>query len=128
MQDMTSFEFAGHVLDLRQGRLREGGFDVALRRKSLLLLEYLVKNPGRVIGKDELVAAVWPDVQVSDESLAQCIKDIRKALGAEGDGFVRTVPRRGYIIDGVRVLSIEAGSTTPTASNAPPLPDKPSIA
>jgi len=106
MQGKTSFEFAGHALNLRQGSLRKGGVDVALRRKSFLLLAYLVQNSGRVLGKDELIAAIWPDVIVSDDSLTQCMKDIRKALGPEGDGFIRTVPRRGYIVDGVRVHSL----------------------
>ena len=105
MHGMTLFEFAGHVLDLRQGRLRKGGLDVALRRKSFSLLTYLVQNSGRVLGKDELVAAIWPDVEVSDDSLTQCMKDIRKALGSDGAGFIRTVPRRGYVVDEVRVLS-----------------------
>lgn len=99
MQHATSFEFAGHILDLRQGRLRKGGVDVALRRKSLSLLTYLVQNSGRVLGKDELLTAIWPDVEVSDDSLAQCMKDIRKVLGSEGTDFIRTVPRRGYVVD-----------------------------
>ena len=105
MQEVTSFEFAGHTLDLQQGRLRKGDGDVALRRKSLALLTYLVQHSGRVLGKDELVAAIWPEVAVSDDSLAQCMKDIRKALGAEGAGFIRTVPRRGYIVDDTRIHS-----------------------
>ncbi len=128
MQKKMSFEFSGHVLDLRQGRLLKGGVDVALRRKSLLLLSYLVQNSGRVLGKDELVAAIWPDVTVSDNSLTQCMKDIRKALGPEGDGFIRTVPRRGYIVDGVRVHSLGDEPVAPIPLNAPSLPDKPSIA
>jgi Predicted integral membrane protein len=56
------------------------------------------------------------------------MKDIRKALGPEGDGFIRTVPRRGYIVDGVRVHSLGDEPDTPVTLNAPPLPDKPSIA
>ena len=128
MQDMMSFEFAGHVLDLRQGRLRKDGLDVALRRKSLSLLAYLVQNSGRVLGKEELVAAIWPNVEVSDDSLTQCIKDIRKALGPEGNGFIRTVPRRGYVVDEVRVHSLEDEPVAPVPLNAPSLPDKPSIA
>ena len=128
MQGTTSFEFAGHVLDLRQGRLRKGGLDVALRRKSLSLLTYLVQNSGRVLGKDELVAAIWPDVEVSDDSLSQCMKDIRKALGSEGDGFIRTVPRRGYVVDEVRVRSFADEPVAGKPSKAPSLPDKPSIA
>ena len=118
MQHMTSFEFAGHILDLQQGRLRKGGADVALRRKSLALLTYLVQNSGRVLGKDELVTAIWPDVEVSDDSLAQCMKDIRKALGAEGADFIRTVPRRGYIVDDVRVHQLRDDLAAPSPSVA----------
>lgn len=71
MQGQTLFEFASHVLDLRQGWLRKDGADVALRRKSFPLLAYLIQNSGRVLGKDELVAAIWPDVVASDDSLTQ---------------------------------------------------------
>ncbi|WP_217578120.1 tetratricopeptide repeat protein [Mesorhizobium sp. GbtcB19] len=100
---MTTFEFSGHRLDLRKGRLQRGGHDVDLRAKSLSLLTYLLENAGRVVGKDELVDAVWPNIAVSDDSLTQCMKDIRKALGAEADGLIRTVLRRGYVIDEERV-------------------------
>lgn len=128
MQGMLSFEFAGYVLDLRRGRLRKGGVDVALRRKSFSLLAYLVQNSGRVLGKDELVAAVWPDVTVSDDSIAQCMKDIRKALGPDGDRLVRTVPRRGYVVDEVKACSYEDEPLIHASSNTASLPDKPSIA
>ena len=128
MQGTTSFEFAGHVLDLRRGRLRRGGLDVALRRKSLSLLTYLVQNSGRVLGKDELIAAIWPDVEVSEDLLSQCLKDIRKTLGSEGNGLIRTVPRRGYVVDEVRVRSFAEDPIAGKPSKAPSLPDKPSIA
>ncbi|MBO9587177.1 winged helix-turn-helix domain-containing protein [Devosia sp.] len=100
---MSLFSFAGHTLDLIQGRLRNGAEEVMLRPKSLALLTYLLRNPGRVIGKEELILAVWPDVVVSDDSLSQCVKDIRIALGPQGEGLIRTVPRRGFILDEQRV-------------------------
>ncbi|WFP74932.1 winged helix-turn-helix domain-containing protein [Mesorhizobium sp. WSM4906] len=100
---MTTFEFSGHRLDLHKGRLQRGGHDVDLRAKSLSLLIYLLENAGRVVGKDELVNAVWPNIAVSDDSLTQCMKDIRKALGPDADGLIRTVLRRGYVIDEDRV-------------------------
>jgi adenylate cyclase len=121
MQRVSSFEFAGHILNVQQGRLRKGGSDIALRRKSLLLLTYLVQNSGRVLGKDELVTAIWPNVEVSDDSLAQCMKDIRKALGVEGAGLIRTVPRRGYIVDdtGVRPFRDELADPNPSVAVLP---------
>lgn len=123
---MSIFEFAGHTLDLKQGRLRNGAGDVMLRPKSLALLVFFVKNPGRVIDKRELIDAVWPDVIVSDDSLSQCLKDIRLALGPEAEGFIRTVPRRGYILDEARLHSSREADHQPQAFQAKS--DKPSIA
>ena len=108
MQDQVSFEFASHVLDLRRGRLQKSGVDVALRPKSLALLVYLVRNRGRVIAKDELMAAIWSGVAVTDESLTQCVKDVRRTLGQEGNSLIRTVPRRGYVIEEERIQATEA--------------------
>ncbi len=125
---MPIFEFAGHTLDLKQGRLRNGAGDVPLRPKSLALLIHLVKNPGRVIGKDELIEAVWPDVVVSDDSLTQCMKDIRAALGLEAEGLIRTVPRRGYILNEERLRSIEGDRLHRQPERPRSAIDKPSIA
>ncbi|WP_054312093.1 tetratricopeptide repeat protein [Mesorhizobium sp. 1M-11] len=99
MKPALIYEFGGHTLDLGRRRLRHGGDDIAIRPKSLALLIYLVENPGRVIDKEELIGALWPDTIVSDDSLSQCLKDVRAALGAEAENLVRTVPRRGYIVD-----------------------------
>src|SRR5262245_6943971 len=107
MRDSTSFEFAGHVLDLGRGRLQKSGVDVALRPKSLALLVYLVRNRGRVIAKDELMGAVWSGVAVTDESLTQCVKDVRRTLGQAGQSLIRTVPRRGYVVDEELVRAAE---------------------
>lgn len=93
------YEFAGHTLDLGRGRLRRGHEDVAIRPKSLALLTYLLENAGRVIDKEELIGAVWPNSIVTDDSLSQCLKDVRSALGPAAEGFIRTVPRRGYIVE-----------------------------
>ncbi len=97
---MACFEFAGHFLDLQQGRLLRGHADISLRSKSF---SFLVRNRGRVIGKDEILSAVWPEVTVSDDSLTQCIADIRRTLGPEAKTLIRTVPRRGYILDETQV-------------------------
>ncbi|CAN7666540.1 winged helix-turn-helix domain-containing tetratricopeptide repeat protein [Mesorhizobium sp. LjNodule214] len=123
---MTTFEFSGHRLDLHKGRLQRGGLDVDLRAKSLSLLVYLLENAGRVIGKDELVNAVWPNIAVSDDSLTQCMKDIRKALGPDADGLIRTVLRRGYVIDEERVHRVGDGGMAAVGKGA--ADDKPSIA
>ena len=104
---MMSFEFSGHVLDLRQGRLRRGSAEISLRPKSLALLTFLLQNRGRVIGKDELLSAVWPGFTVSEDSLTQCIADIRRSLGSQASDLIRTVPRRGYILEDEQVALVE---------------------
>lgn len=110
MKTGAIFEFEGHRLDVGLGRLWRGRNEVALRPKSLALLVYFLEHPGRVIDKEELISSVWPDVTVSDDSLSQCLKDIRAVLGPEADGFLRTVPRRGYVVDERRMRCRDPGT------------------
>jgi TolB-like protein/DNA-binding winged helix-turn-helix (wHTH) protein/Flp pilus assembly protein TadD len=91
--------FDRFLLDLHRGALRSGGQDIELRRKPFEVLKFLVQNAGRLVSKDEIVSAVWPDVFVTDDSVTQCIKELRRALGDDGDRLIRTVPRRGYRLD-----------------------------
>ncbi|MCU0904323.1 MAG: winged helix-turn-helix domain-containing protein [Tabrizicola sp.] len=93
------FRFAGYTLDLRQGRLWGAAGDIQLRPKPFALLGYMVRNAGRVLSKDELLDAVWPDVTVSEDSLAQCVHALRDGLGPAGPGLVKTIPRRGYLFE-----------------------------
>jgi TolB-like protein/DNA-binding winged helix-turn-helix (wHTH) protein len=91
--------FAGYALDLRQGILRDaGGTEISLRPKTFNLLCYLAANAGRLLPKDELIAAVWPEVVVGDDSLAQCVSELRKALNDTERRIVRTISRRGYLL------------------------------
>jgi pimeloyl-ACP methyl ester carboxylesterase len=46
-----------------------------------------------------MIKAVWPSVTVTDESLTRCISEVRRALGDEGQRIVKTVPKRGYLLD-----------------------------
>jgi DNA-binding winged helix-turn-helix (wHTH) protein/TolB-like protein len=94
------FEFGGLTLDLERGRLMKGAADVSLRPKSFALLSHLARNLGRVVSKNELMAELWPDVIVTEDSLTQCVHDVRRALGAHGQGFLRTVAGRGYLLTG----------------------------
>lgn len=86
------------ALDPARGLLLRDGVPVRVRAKTFRLLIYLAEHPGRVVGKDELFEAVWPDVTVGDDTLTQTIRDLRVALGAEA-GRLRTVPRMGYALD-----------------------------
>jgi tetratricopeptide (TPR) repeat protein len=85
-------------LDLGAGTLTRAGRIVELRAKPFRLLCHLARNAGRVLSKEELLDAVWPDVIVTEDSLTQAIRDIRVVLGPAADAL-RTVPRRGYMLD-----------------------------
>lgn len=89
--------FGPFSLDLARASLSGPDGQVPLRPKSFDVLLYLLRNRDRVISKDELMGTVWPNVFVTENSLVQCISDIRAALGAEGQAFLKTVSRRGYI-------------------------------
>ena len=92
-----SYCFDVYTLDLRRGCLRKVDREIDLRPKSFALLRYLVENAGRLVSKDELVNIVWPEVIVTDESLAQCVSEVRRALGDGEQRLIKTVPRRGYL-------------------------------
>jgi class 3 adenylate cyclase len=93
----NSFNFEGYTLDLNRGCLLSRTGEIELRPKSFELLRYLIENAGRLISKDELVNAIWPNVIVNDDSLAQCVSDLRNALGDSDRRIIKTVTRRGYV-------------------------------
>jgi TolB-like protein/DNA-binding winged helix-turn-helix (wHTH) protein/Tfp pilus assembly protein PilF len=91
--------FDGFTLDLTRGCLLRGAQEIKLPPKPFDALSYLVKNPGRLISKAELIQALWPDTAVTDDSLVQCMMEVRRALNDEAQQIIKTVPRRGYIFD-----------------------------
>src|SRR4051812_1077697 len=93
-----AYYFDRFVLDLHRGALLAlDGAELPLRPKSFALLQLFVENAGRLLDRDTIMRAVWPDVFVTDDSIIQCVHDIRRAFGDEAQGLLRTVPRRGYI-------------------------------
>lgn len=107
--------FAGFELDQQGSELRtpDGG-TVVLRPKVLELLRLFVANPGRPLGKQELIEAVWPNVTVSEDSLFQCVRELRAALGDERRQIIRLASGGGYVFTG--------GSPTVEAGARPELP------
>src|SRR5690349_4541508 len=95
----SSLRFQGFRLDLERFSLHGPAGQVDLRRKSFDVLRYLVERAGRVVCKEDVMNAVWSDVTVSEESLTQCISEIRRALGDKDHRIIKTVARRGYLID-----------------------------
>ncbi len=84
------------ALDPARGCVTVGDQELSLRPKSFHVLQFLARNPDRLVTKDELIKAMWPNVAVTDDSLVQCIREIRLALRDDGQHIIRTVPRRGY--------------------------------
>lgn len=136
-----SLRFEGFTLDLDRLCLDGPTGQANLRRKSFEVLRFLVERAGCVVTKEELIAAVWTDVTVGDESLTQCISEVRRALGDKGQRIIKTIARRGYLVD-VPISAGDAAAEPPPipsqkSANAEslslitpplPLPDRPSIA
>ena len=76
-------------------RLKDGQ-PVSLRNKSKAVLLYLLERPNQTVPKSDILSDVWHDVVASDESLVQCVSDIRKVIGKEARAILETVPREGY--------------------------------
>ena len=70
---------------------------IKLRPKTLEILRLLAGNAGRVVSKQQLMEAVWPNVHVGEDSLFQCIREIRTALGDDKRQMVRVISGRGYL-------------------------------
>jgi formylglycine-generating enzyme required for sulfatase activity len=96
--------FDRFALDLARGCLRAGDQEIDLRPKTFGVLCYLAENDGRLVSKQELFEAVWPNVSVCDDSLVQCIRELRHKLGDDDRRLIKTVSRRGYLLD-VTVLA-----------------------
>jgi predicted ATPase/DNA-binding winged helix-turn-helix (wHTH) protein len=93
----ATYQFEDFTLDVARGCVLKAGKEIQLRPKVYETLKYLVEHSGRLIGKQELIQAVWPDAFVTDDSLVQCTVELRRALGDRTQRIVKTVPRRGYL-------------------------------
>jgi TolB-like protein len=114
--------FAGVTLDLGRGSLRNAaGAEVPLAPKPFDLLRTLAREAGRTVSKDALLDAVWPGVTVTEDSLFQAVRDARRAIGDEEGRVLRSVPRRGYMLDAA------VNAALPVAEGLTPPEDRPSL-
>jgi TolB-like protein/DNA-binding winged helix-turn-helix (wHTH) protein/Flp pilus assembly protein TadD len=105
------------VFDRSAQMLRSSaGAKIALRAQTLRVLECLVAANGAVVSKDQLVSKVWGNVAVTDDSLVQCIGEIRSAIGDGAHQVLQTEHRRGY-----RLVDSAAAPYTPPYSAPAPL-------
>lgn len=122
---MTVFRFAGFELDEQRAELRgPDGAAIKLRPKTFEMLRLFAASPGRVLSKQELMEAVWPNVHVGEDGLFQCIREIRTALGDEQRQMIKLVSGRGYLFapdvaDDAAAPSASAGPTPATRQLLP---------
>jgi DNA-binding winged helix-turn-helix (wHTH) protein/tetratricopeptide (TPR) repeat protein len=92
------FQFGEFQVDVLARTLRRQKEIVTLNRRAFDVLLYLVRNPGKVITRDELLKNVWADAFVDENSLAQSISALRRALGEKpsDNSYIVTLPGRGY--------------------------------
>lgn len=93
--------------DLETGALTAAdGAPIHLRKQSANVLAVLSSRAGEVVDREALVQAVWKDIATTDDSLIQCIGDIRRALGKD---VIETYPKIGY-----RLVAVVASADSPT--------------
>lgn len=87
----------GVTVDVAAEELSDpAGRTIELRPQTFAVLRHLLQHANRLVTKDELMQAVWPGVAVTDDSLVQCVHEIRRALRDDAHATLKTVPRRGY--------------------------------
>ena len=115
------YRFGRFELDASGRVLHHHGTLVPLTPKAIDTLVVLVREQGRIVDRERLMQAVWPDTFVEEAGLTRNISVLRKALENDSDGqqYIETIPKRGYRF----VPPIEVVSAAPAAApaSAPPV-------
>lgn len=101
------------------------GVDVFLRAQSARVLHLLADNLGELVSRDRLIEEVWPDVSVTDDSLTQCIADIRRAIGDSNREILRTIPKRGFILQASAAAPRPSPAQAKAEGTVEPIPGTP---
>jgi TolB-like protein len=126
------YVFEDYAFDTERREVHRGKVPVPLAPQVFDLLEYLIRNRGRVVSKDELIGAIWSGRIISDEALTTRMNVVRNAIGDTGheQRLIKTFPRKGFrFVGDVHEASGSEGAVLagiPVATLT--LPDKPSIA
>src|SRR5580700_11610595 len=130
-QEPHIYAFGDFRLDVSKRLLRRGGAPVSLTPKVFDTLVYLVEHNGKVLSKDDLMLAVWPDTVVEENNLGQNISKLRSVLGeSPGDHrWIVTLPGRGYrFVAHVTPLASGKETSSGEAGLPEPVPEKNSSA
>jgi DNA-binding winged helix-turn-helix (wHTH) protein len=114
------YSFGDCTLDTQRYELWRGGVRLPLRRKVFQVLVLLIEQRDRVVSRDEVLAQVWPDQYVGEETLTSCVKAARRAVGDSGRAqrVIQTVHGRGLRF----VAEVTVAETAPVPGLAPALP------
>lgn len=113
----TLYAFAGATFDASLGLLaRDGSPSVILRPRAAAVLRYLLEHAGELVTKDALLREVWADLVVTENSLTQCVREIRRELGDGDETLLKTVHRRGYILE----TAVQKAGPRPASANRNP--------
>jgi DNA-binding winged helix-turn-helix (wHTH) protein len=91
-----AYRFGPFVYDSVRHELVRGRGEIPLTRKSRELLLLFLRNPGRLLGRQEIVDRVWGGTAVTDDAVRFQVTDLRKALAEDGGNFIRTIRGEGY--------------------------------
>ena len=85
------------------------------------LILYVAEHRDRVVGKQELMAALWGEVSVTEASLSQAVSQARRALGdsSQQQHTIRTIPRRGFCFVARVKQSVPQASVLALARGSP---------
>ncbi len=90
------YGFGEFLYDPLNRTLSRGEEEIAMTPKTRDLLALFLENPKRLLTRQAISDRLWPDVAVTDDALRFQVAELRKALGNEGEGSLRTIPREGY--------------------------------
>ena len=132
LPDKNNNKQAGHLiytfgefsLDTTRGVLCRSDEVVPLRPKSFAVLLYFLQHPGELVSRQDLIESVWKNAAVSDDSITQCIVEVRRALDDADHTMIRTVPRRGFVFESPveELLEEAAGPAPSSAENSKAMP------
>jgi DNA-binding winged helix-turn-helix (wHTH) protein len=119
-----AFRFGAFLYDPVGRGLTRGVAEIPLTHKSRELLLLFLHNPGRLLTRDEIVERVWPDVAVTDDALRFQVAELRRAFGAKGDDFIRTLRGEGYRWEEAVAAAADRPVRIPGDGASPTLPPR----
>ena len=97
--DRREIRFDGWSVDFESGEISKDGNTLRLQDQPLQILDELLKRPGEVVSREQLIARLWPTGVVEfDTGLNSAMRKLRIALGDDADTprYIETLPRKGY--------------------------------